>query len=129
MPICHSNLMIILMVLWYPFRGMILILFKFKNCNNVDCSSDFELSSTFISHLQPKCWQICSKLPIKDNQSFQVVFLQFFILFSATSSSNLPFSKLLSWAERELFHCTSLSLALGHPRLYRLPPTLEKSEN
>ena len=29
----------------------------------------------------------------------------------------------LTWPERELFHSTSLSLALGHP------PTLEASEN
>ena len=35
----------------------------------------------------------------------------------------------LAWAEHELLHSTSLSLALSRPRLYLLPPTLEKSEN
>lgn len=33
----------------------------------------------------------------------------------------------LTWPERELFHSTSLSLALGRPRPYLLP-TLEESE-
>ena len=32
----------------------------------------------------------------------------------------------LGWAERELLHNTSLSLALGRPRLYLLPTLLRK---
>ena len=35
----------------------------------------------------------------------------------------------VAWAERELLHSTSLSLALGCPRLYLLSLTLEKLEN
>ena len=36
---------------------------------------------------------------------------------------------LLAWAERELLHSASLSLALGRPRSNLQMHTLEKSEN
>ena len=35
----------------------------------------------------------------------------------------------VAWVEREHLRRTSLSLALDHPRLYRLLPTLEKLKN
>ena len=35
----------------------------------------------------------------------------------------------VAWAERELLHSTSSSLALDRPRLYLLLPMLEKLEN